>query len=73
MQTVDRKGFMLWAEGVCLDFKNGKGFAAPESDCIAAQEALDKGEKIALTVNGKIVSHVVPKNGEFYEVRDTEE
>jgi len=68
MQTVDRDGFIRWSNGVILSFESGKGFVAPERDCIAAEEALLKGEKVAFTRGGKIVSYAQVKGDQFTEV-----
>ena len=69
MQTVDREGFLGWLNGILLSFENGKGFVAPELHCIAAEEALKRGEKVALTVDGKIMSFLEPnENGSINEV-----
>ena len=67
MQTVDRNVFIVWTEGFLLDFKNGKGVVVPEADCLAAQEALDRGEKIGLTRKGKIVTYMVATSDGYYE------
>lgn len=69
MQTVDRAGFMYWNEGVFLHFKNGTGIAPSEPECTAAEEALERGEKVALTVRGKIVSYLEPREDGVYEIR----
>ncbi len=68
MQTVDRIGFIAWCSGTLLHFENGVGVVAPERDCISADEALERGEKIALTQNGRIVSYAILVDGEIKEV-----
>lgn len=67
MQTVDREGFIMWTEGTLLHFEGGKGCIAPERDCISAKKALDAGETIALTDDGKIVSYMKSKDGYYKE------
>jgi len=66
MVVVDRQGFINWTEGLFLDFHNGVGVVAPERTCIVAQEALDRGERVALTVDSRIVSYL-KNTGEAYE------
>jgi hypothetical protein len=62
MQTVDRAEFMAWTEGVFLDRKKDGSFVAPnEAACQAAQDAVDRDEKVALLVDNKIYSFLVPK------------
>lgn len=68
MQTVDRAGYLLWLDGCLLRFTKGNGAYAPEMDCLAADAALERGEKIALTVDSKIVSFLEPRDDGFFEV-----
>lgn len=69
MQTVDRAGFMSWLDGICLHFEKGTGFAVPEMECIEAENALRRNEKVALTVKGKIVSILERREDGIYEVK----
>lgn len=68
MQTVDRSGYRLWCRGTLLEFHNGVGVVAPERDCMAADAALDNGERVALTVGGRIVSYLEPREDGVHEV-----
>jgi hypothetical protein len=68
MQTVSRIGFIIWTKGVLVDFSAGKGFAVPEQDCIAAEQALNRGEKVALTAQGKVISHLEPRADGVFEI-----
>ena len=67
MQTVDRAEFMVYSEGIFLDFKNGRGIAPNELHYEAAIEAMDRGETVALTAAGRIVSYMSMVDGEYYE------
>lgn len=58
MQTVDREGFIAYLDGIFLKVENGHKLIVPELDCVAAEEALQKKEKVALTIEGKIVSYL---------------
>lgn len=64
--TVDRAQFLAFQQGILLHFKNGSGIAVDEQACEEAEEALERGETIYLTVNRQIVSKVVD-TGECYE------
>lgn len=46
MLTVDINHFKLWCEGTLLDFRNGSGIIVNERECIDADEALQRGEKV---------------------------
>lgn len=69
MQTVDRAGYLAWRDGFLLKLERGAGVIVPERDCIAADAALARGEKVALTVDSKIVSYVEPREDGYYEVK----
>jgi hypothetical protein len=70
MQTVDREGYLLgWCQGILLSFENSVGFVVPEHDCIAADEALRQGKKVALTQRGKIISYLDPREDGIFEVK----
>ena len=68
MQTVDRSGFIAWTQGIFFENNGGKIVIAPERDCMAAEEALSRGEKVALTESGNIVSLLIPCESEIKEV-----
>lgn len=68
MRTVDREGFILWTEGYFLYRNEDRMILVPETRCEAAVDALNRGEKVALTVDGEIVSYLIPKDGQFLEV-----
>lgn len=72
VQTVDREGFLAWVEGFLIKRDRNKCIVAPETHCIAAQDALDRGEKIALTQSGKIVSYVQKKGDGYFEIKADE-
>ena len=57
--VVNRKDFIAWSEGTLLD-RRGDNIISLGDQVIheKAQEALDAGETIALTINGEIVSHM---------------
>ena len=74
MQPVDRAGFQLWYEGIILEFRNGVGIIVRERDCIAAEDALNRGETVVLTDGGRVVSEMKLQDGVFAEMSllDTE-
>ena len=67
MQLVDKQDLIMWSEGVYLEFKNGKGYCVNEIACQAAQDALDRGEIVGLTVKNRLVSYVKKKGDGYYE------
>ena len=70
MQIVDRDGFIGWQSGILMYFKHGNGFATPDRDCIAAEDALNRGETVALTKNNRIVSYLEPGRDVIIEVNE---
>ena len=67
MKTVDRNEFMVWLEGYFIK-RDANGFIAPnEAACEAAHDAVNRGEKIALTVDNEIVSYIISRDDGFYE------
>ena len=46
--TVDRIHLIAWIDGVLIDMRGGTGLIVNESDCIAAKDALDRGETVLL-------------------------
>ena len=49
MLTVDRTQFSAWCEGVLLSRTTDGGYVAPnEVDCVAAEDALERGETVLL-------------------------
>jgi hypothetical protein len=69
MQTVERNDLMLWCEGVYIKVDEVLGIIrVDEVACQRAVEALEKGETIALTEQGRIISTVVFENGRCKEI-----
>ena len=64
---VSRTEFLGWTKGILVDIKNGRGFFVNELACKQAEEELKKGNKIGMTVNNKLYSYLVPKDGKFVE------
>jgi len=59
MQTANREEFMLFTEGTLLLYEHGAiPVVVNELECEAAMDALEKGKRIALTNNGKIISYI---------------
>lgn len=54
--TVDRESLRMWADGILLDFKMGKGRVCNETTVERAVAAMDAGEIVLLTTKGRIVS-----------------
>lgn len=55
--TVDREQFIAWTEGILLD-RNEKGevLLVNEKNCKEADDRLNNGEEVYLTVGNEIVS-----------------
>ena len=69
MFVVDRDDFASWCEGVLLDFSNGVGFVVNEKECLEAEDALQRGETVALRAGSKLTgTGVVLKDGGYREV-----
>ena len=64
---VNRTEFLGWTKGILVDIKNGRGFVVNELACKQAEEELKKGNKIGMTINNKLYSYLVPKDGKFVE------
>lgn len=64
MQTVDRDSYLLWKQGIFISVNadNGVKMITDEKNCIAADEALERGEIIALLQDGALVSYVIPED-----------
>lgn len=58
MQTVDRAHYILWTQGTLLLNQEGHAVVVNEKQCIAADEALERGETVYLTIDGVIVSEM---------------
>jgi hypothetical protein len=69
MQTVDRDEFINWIDGVLIKVENGDGVIVHEKVCNAAETALNNGETIGLTMNGRIISTMI-KNGDVFEEKE---
>ncbi len=63
---LDRFLFMKWFDGILMDFKHGKGFCADLAEFDRAEEVMDAGGTVFLTVEGKPVTKMID-TGEAYE------
>jgi hypothetical protein len=71
MIVVNRREIIAWRQGYAL-IRIGNKLVAPKDDlCIAAEDALERGEKVALTENGRIVSYLVPYETGIMEEPET--
>ena len=70
MIVVDRTDFIAWSEGLLLERKGQYITALGDQEIHErAQEALDRGEAIALTINGEIVTNMKMIDGSYTEYR----
>lgn len=67
MFVVDRRGFMLWTQGIYLKRDGLEVVIVPSTACEAADKALRRGERIGLTEGGEIVTTMVASDGSFKE------
>jgi hypothetical protein len=68
MFTVNRENFTAWTQGILLDNRHGHYIAGDDVACEEAEQRLQKGETIALTVRGEIVSTISFDGEAFTEV-----
>lgn len=71
--TVDRVEYIMWCDGCLLHFDNGKGCAVKEPECLAADEALERGERVLLREGGKLTgTYCILEDGCVVEKEATE-
>ena len=72
IRTVDIDEMMMWAQGILLDFKNGKGRYVDERRCSEAEAALKCGEEvICMRGNALTGTKLVAVEKEFHEISCT--
>lgn len=62
--TVERDQFIAWTEGILLDRnEEGEVLIVNELACSRAEKAMEQGETVYLTQDGKIVTkmHLAPE------------
>ena len=64
---VDRQQFIMWTQGVLLKREGDEVIAVDEIACGKAQEYLDSGGKIFLTVDGEVVTAVEKTKAGYVE------
>lgn len=68
MIVVDRDDFIAWSQGILLDRKSdGSTTVGDRSIHEKAKDAMDKGEIIALTMAGRIVSYMKVEEESYEE------
>lgn len=67
MVFCDRGDLQMWARGTMIHYCKGKGIAVDEEACEKAHNALERGEEVALTTDGEIVSYIKKIDGVFKE------
>jgi len=69
MLTCDRQSLIALTQGVLLDRgADGRCRVGDKAECYDAIAALDRGETVALTSGGRIVSTICELDGVFEEV-----
>jgi hypothetical protein len=68
MLVVDRDSFMAWMQGILLE-RDAEGYVlvGDSVDNERAEDALEKGETIGLTVDGRLVSTLRDAGEEIVE------
>lgn len=67
--TVDRTHFAAYCQGILLRMERGQGIVVDERACVAAEEALDRGERVLLTEGGRLTGTCVRLvDGAYVEV-----
>jgi len=68
MIIVKRQGFMLWTQGILMDRdREGNVVIGDDTKNEEAEKALERGEEIGLTINGRLVSTMKLEDGAFVE------
>lgn len=62
--TVDRAQYIAWFNGILMDFRNGKGIVVNESEAIAADEALARGEPVLLRNGSRLIGRYLTAEGD---------
>lgn len=57
-RMVDRQGFINWCGGILLQRDATSYVLTPERDCLRAEEALERGEIVGLTLYGELFSTI---------------
>jgi len=71
MQTVDRERLIAFSDGILLSRTvDGIVTIGDDPNCYAAEAAMDKGETVALLVDGNIVSYCRLVDGAYVEIKD---
>jgi hypothetical protein len=72
MQTVDREHFIAYLDGMLLHFRNGKGFIVEERACILAEEALERGERVALRCGSVLTGTFLEIDADTGEIHEND-
>jgi len=69
MIIINRASFIAYTQGVLMDFKDGTGVVGDNINHERAEEALNNGETVGLSVGGKLFSTIAldKEAGEFRE------
>ena len=65
MLIVERSSFIAWTQGILLDFSMGRGIVGDSADNEEAEKAVRRGERVGLTINGRLHS-VIQQDGEKF-------